>query len=285
MYNFTFSITNIPNTYAGFGVFGFNGKEKDDEIKGNGNSLDFGARIYDPRVGRWLACDPLASKYPSLSPYQFCANNPIIFIDNDGKLIIALNEDAKQVITNSLTPEDAKFVKFDDKGNLDQTLLSKATSNSVNLCKLQQLSNDKHIYEVIVDDKFNYKNEKGEIVNEKMPATYVDKSEGTGLYGSSTGEQGFGGVTQTPGDEPNKYNSTNENTTIVINKSLSEQGKAEIFAHEAYGHAYLYSIGQAFKHIFVKSEKGGQTEGNIELKESIQESQKEVIENYEKKGK
>jgi len=34
--------------------YGFNGKEKDDEVKGNGNSYDFGARIYDPRIGRWL---------------------------------------------------------------------------------------------------------------------------------------------------------------------------------------------------------------------------------------
>jgi RHS repeat-associated protein len=35
--------------------YGFNGMEKDDEIKGEGNSLDFGARIYDPRLGRWLS--------------------------------------------------------------------------------------------------------------------------------------------------------------------------------------------------------------------------------------
>jgi len=37
---------------------GFNGMEKDDEFKGKGNSYDFGARMYDPRVGRWLTIDP-----------------------------------------------------------------------------------------------------------------------------------------------------------------------------------------------------------------------------------
>ena len=62
--------------------------EKDDEIKGSGNSYDFGARIYDPRVGRWLACDPLAAKYPNLSPYNFVGNSPILFIDPNGKEII-----------------------------------------------------------------------------------------------------------------------------------------------------------------------------------------------------
>jgi RHS repeat-associated protein len=65
--------------------FGFGSKEKDNEIKGEGNSYDFGARIYDPRLGKWLSLDPLMEKYPALSPYNFCANNPIIFIDVDGK--------------------------------------------------------------------------------------------------------------------------------------------------------------------------------------------------------
>ncbi len=68
--------------------FGFNGKEKDNEVKGKGNSLDFGARIFDPRLGRWMSLDPLAAKYPSLSAYHFGANNPIVFIDPDGKKIV-----------------------------------------------------------------------------------------------------------------------------------------------------------------------------------------------------
>jgi RHS repeat-associated protein len=60
---------------------------KDDELKGSGNSYDFGARIYDPRLGRWLACDQLFGKYPMLSPYQFVDNNPILLIDPDGRII------------------------------------------------------------------------------------------------------------------------------------------------------------------------------------------------------
>jgi RHS repeat-associated protein len=64
---------------------GFNGMEKDDEVKGDGNSYDFGARIFDARIGRWLSLDPLMTKYPALTPYGFCSNDPIIFIDFDGK--------------------------------------------------------------------------------------------------------------------------------------------------------------------------------------------------------
>ena len=68
--------------------FGFNGKENDNEVKGTGNSVDFGARIYDSRLGRWLSLDPLQAKYPGLSPYNFCANNPIMYVDPDGRKII-----------------------------------------------------------------------------------------------------------------------------------------------------------------------------------------------------
>src|SRR5690554_2989279 len=65
--------------------YGFNSMERDDEVKGKGNSYDFGARMYDPRVGRWLSIDPLASKYPYLSPYNLSNNNPIILKDFDGR--------------------------------------------------------------------------------------------------------------------------------------------------------------------------------------------------------
>lgn len=65
--------------------YGVNGKEKDDEVKGNGNSLDFGARIHDPRLGRWLSGDPAQQKYPSISTYDFATNSPIYFVDQNGK--------------------------------------------------------------------------------------------------------------------------------------------------------------------------------------------------------
>lgn len=64
--------------------YGFNGKENDNEIKGEGNQQDYGMRIYDPRVGRFLSVDPITSKYPELTPYQFASNRPIDGIDMDG---------------------------------------------------------------------------------------------------------------------------------------------------------------------------------------------------------
>ena len=65
-------------------TFGFNGMENEYEISGNDNSLDFGARIYDPCIGRWWGVDNKASLHPDISPYTFAFNSPLIFIDPDG---------------------------------------------------------------------------------------------------------------------------------------------------------------------------------------------------------
>ncbi|MBV7531768.1 RHS repeat domain-containing protein [Chitinophaga sp. sic0106] len=69
---------------AGGYWYGFNGKENDNEIKGEGNQQDYGMRVYDPRIGKFLSVDPLSPKYPELTPYQFASNTPIWAIDIDG---------------------------------------------------------------------------------------------------------------------------------------------------------------------------------------------------------
>ncbi|MET6997054.1 RHS repeat-associated core domain-containing protein [Chitinophaga defluvii] len=82
-----FGMPMVGRQYSLGGVkyrFGFNGKENDNEIKGEGNQQDYGFRIYDPRVGRFLSVDPITSKYPELTPYQFASNRPIDGIDLDG---------------------------------------------------------------------------------------------------------------------------------------------------------------------------------------------------------
>src|SRR5438552_3127332 len=68
---------------AGTGYrYGFNGKENDNEVKGEGNQLDYGMRIYDPTLGRFLSVDPITKAYESR--YSALGNNPISIIDPSG---------------------------------------------------------------------------------------------------------------------------------------------------------------------------------------------------------
>ncbi|WPQ66295.1 RHS repeat-associated core domain-containing protein [Chitinophaga sancti] len=69
--------------------YGFNGKENDNEVKGEGNQLNFGARVYDPRIGKWFSVDKVVKS--DLSPYQYGKNDPIINIDADGNDEIYFN--------------------------------------------------------------------------------------------------------------------------------------------------------------------------------------------------
>jgi RHS repeat-associated protein len=69
---------------SGWYRFGFNGKEKDDEVSGAGNQYDYGFRIYNPHVGKFLSVDPKIYSFPMYSSYQYAGNKPIVAIDLDG---------------------------------------------------------------------------------------------------------------------------------------------------------------------------------------------------------
>lgn len=74
----------MPNrTYQnGAYKFGLQGQENDIEVAGAGNSLDFGARIYDSGLGRWMGLDDHSK--PFHSNYEFAYSNPILIVDKDG---------------------------------------------------------------------------------------------------------------------------------------------------------------------------------------------------------
>jgi len=76
-----FGVELDGRTVSGGYRFGYQGSEKDNEFKGEGNSYTTEFRQLDTRLGRWLSVDPLMAKYPMMSPYVAFNNNPIFFVD------------------------------------------------------------------------------------------------------------------------------------------------------------------------------------------------------------
>ncbi len=58
---------------------------------------DYGARLYDPAAAFWTSPDPLCEKYYNISPYAFCNNNPVTFIDPDGR-VIRIPKNQKKIV-------------------------------------------------------------------------------------------------------------------------------------------------------------------------------------------
>jgi RHS repeat-associated protein len=85
---FPFGETFIEErTDAEYTSYLYNGKELDEET----GLYYYGARYYDARISMFYGVDPMAEKYQSWSPYAYCLDNPIVFIDPDGRKVVYAN--------------------------------------------------------------------------------------------------------------------------------------------------------------------------------------------------
>ncbi|MBT1709850.1 hypothetical protein KK062_16515 [Fulvivirgaceae bacterium PWU5] len=123
--NFTPEVVSVQNYYP-FGMevpgrswnagtkyrYGFNGKEKDSDGEFGNTHYDYGFRIYNPGLGRFLSVDPLTGAYAELTPYQFASNRPIDGIDIDGleygTYRIVLNREMNIIVESEYIPYNAQ---------------------------------------------------------------------------------------------------------------------------------------------------------------------------------
>ena len=100
-----FGVELDGRTQSGAGYrYSFQGQEKDDEVKGEGNSVNYKYRMHDPRVGRFFAVDPLAPKYPWNSVYAFSENRVIASIELEGLEAEDLNPQGDNTGPNNSEP-------------------------------------------------------------------------------------------------------------------------------------------------------------------------------------
>jgi len=108
-----FGVALDGRTMQGDGYrYSFQGQEHDDEVKGDGNSVNYKFRMHDPRVGRFFAVDPLAEKYAAVSPYVYCLGNPIKYNDLDGRWVPGADKDNNVLLTKEEGDTKKSLAKF-----------------------------------------------------------------------------------------------------------------------------------------------------------------------------
>jgi len=258
----------------------FNGKELDEET----GLYYYGARYMDPRTSVWISVDPLAEKYPNISSYVYCLDNPVKFIDPTG---MEVEGDAKSQsnIKNTLTVKEAKYVSFDKNGVLNKDRLNKSKSTSENMTALKVLVNSETKYKFAVAK---------EDANGKV---FFEKG------GDPSNPKNYSyGVTMMPGAENDP--SPDNNVYIFTAEFLSEKKQVSNTAHEGYAHAYFYELSKSDSSIEPSHTYGiiktvleydseskknspsfifGKT--NIKLEERIKVVEFQAITNYEKNKK
>src|SRR5262249_48160851 len=113
---------------AGGYRYSYSGNEHDDEVNGKGGSVNFGDRIEDPRIGRWLNIDPLKFKYPDVSPYIYSLDNPIAYKDHAGRDIVDAN--GNKVEVKIINEQGTYKVDFKFKEGTDEKTIKQFNENA-----------------------------------------------------------------------------------------------------------------------------------------------------------
>jgi RHS repeat-associated protein len=198
----------------------YNGKEFQDEL--GLNMYDYGARNYDPAIGRWMNIDPLADKYYNISPYVYVADSPILHLDPDGKEIIVANKKDQGAVLKMINSKALGTFAFNKSGKL---YLANAGGDSTKFSKYYQTQ---LVAAINAKEKINISI--GQTYHDKGVTKDVDKDAGGGVTLKNTYASGK--------KDADVVISGNANTNLQdVNGNALTDNPADILAHELVGHA------------------------------------------------
>jgi RHS repeat-associated protein len=185
--------TNSLTAFSGH-RFHFNGQEADNEVYGEGNVYDYGFRIYNPRLGKFLTVDPLTSTFPFLTPYQYASNKPIVAIDLDGLecLWVHIYKDKDGTVLRTTTTQD---VSEEQRAEASNTLGFELPTNGVVVTSEQegQKKLDYYVPEVEIHAKRTEPSKTDKIIEaiKNFDQKLQGSNDGTNSGGEYSGVKGM----------------------------------------------------------------------------------------------
>jgi RHS repeat-associated protein len=236
----------------------FNSKELQHQEFSDGTGLeeyDYGARFYDPQIGRWHALDAKSEKYMSLTPYGYAANNPMKFIDPGGDTIIATGTPEQIDRLNSAFALVAKTNPDIYQGLSDSRIVFPVSLTQLVAPKEQDLSTG-NSSKIQFSETPSSSDQLGKYIFnfKKYSGVQDDDPSQFGVKFSRIISNDDGSVSRVPisESEANKLVVLINNPDIQVDKNLDDRLLAKVLAHE-FGHAY-FTLTSSAKALFIQGD-------------------------------